>query len=133
MRPEQRYSKEESFAFFRDVITPNSEMWVAESDAEIVAMMGLEGDELDRLYFAMPAQRKGIGSALLDHAKSLRPDGLQCVTFQRNSAARRFYERQGFLAYDNGVSPSPREQSRRLVSLAGVGPRRVIGTAPPIV
>jgi ribosomal protein S18 acetylase RimI-like enzyme len=33
---------------------------------------------------------------LLDHAKALRPNGLQLWVFQRNAGARRFYERHGF-------------------------------------
>ena len=41
---------------------------------------------------------RGIGSALLDHAKARRPDGLDLWAFQSNTGARRFYERHGFVA-----------------------------------
>jgi len=33
---------------------------------------------------------------LLDHAKRLRPGGLELWVFQRNEGARRLYERCGF-------------------------------------
>ena len=36
---------------------------------------------------------RGIGSALLDRAKTRRPDGFSLWTFQQNDGARRFYER----------------------------------------
>jgi ribosomal protein S18 acetylase RimI-like enzyme len=38
---------------------------------------------------------RGIGSALLDQAKTRRPDGFRLWTFQQNEGARRFYERHG--------------------------------------
>jgi ribosomal protein S18 acetylase RimI-like enzyme len=41
-------------------------------------------------------KNRGIGAALLDHAKALRPEGLELWAFQKNVGARRFYERHGF-------------------------------------
>src|SRR5215469_1111041 len=40
---------------------------------------------------------RGIGSALLDHAKLSRPGGFTLWTFQQNEGARRFYERHGLV------------------------------------
>jgi ribosomal protein S18 acetylase RimI-like enzyme len=43
-----------------------------------------------------PPQNRGVGTALLDHMKSLRPERLELWVFQKNDGARRFYERNGF-------------------------------------
>jgi ribosomal protein S18 acetylase RimI-like enzyme len=110
LRLEERYTWKESLAYFRDVIVQACDVWVAETSDEVVAMMAVKGDELDRLYVATNTQRQGIGTARLDHAKALRPGGLRVVTLQRNAGARRFYERRGFVAYATGFSPPPESQ-----------------------
>ena len=50
---------------------------------------------LEKLYVEPAEQNRGIGSALLDKAKELRPDELYLWVFQKNPA-RRLYERHGF-------------------------------------
>jgi ribosomal protein S18 acetylase RimI-like enzyme len=71
------------------------EVWVAE-DGEVVGFIGLNYEELSHLYVDPDLQSRGIGSALLDQAKSLRPERLELWVFQKNDGARRFYERHGF-------------------------------------
>jgi ribosomal protein S18 acetylase RimI-like enzyme len=74
-----------------------AELWVAEEEGErIVGFAGLSGSELTHLYTDPPAQNRGVGRALLDHVKSLRPERLELWVFQKNEGARRFYERHGF-------------------------------------
>jgi ribosomal protein S18 acetylase RimI-like enzyme len=73
-----------------------SAIWVALDDGGVVAYMGLRGAELSHLYVAPEAQNRGLGTALLDHAKTLRPERLELWVFQENEGARRFYERHGF-------------------------------------
>jgi len=71
-------------------------LWVAEEEGRVVGFAGLSGDELTHLYIDPAAQNRGVGTALLDHMKSLRPERLELWVFQKNDGARRFYERQGF-------------------------------------
>jgi putative acetyltransferase len=73
-----------------------AELWVAEEDGRVVAFAGVSGNELTHLYTDPPAQNRGVGTALLDHMKSLRPERLELWVFQKNDGARRFYERNGF-------------------------------------
>ena len=73
-----------------------AELWVAEEDGRIVGFAGVDGSELTHLYTDPPAQNRGVGSALLEHVKSLRPEHVVLWVFQRNEGARRFYERHGF-------------------------------------
>ncbi len=42
-------------------------------------------------------QRQGIGTALAEKAKDLSPDKLRAYVFQKNHAARSFFEKQGFV------------------------------------
>ena len=110
LRPEQKPPMAEAMTFFRTVVVPRCELWVAERDGAIVGVLAMHQDEVDRLYVATEAQGQGIGSALLDHAKSLSPRVLRLVTLQRNTQACRFYEHRGFVAYDTGRSPPPEDE-----------------------
>jgi ribosomal protein S18 acetylase RimI-like enzyme len=51
---------------------------------------------MTHIYVDPAAQDGGIGQALLDHAKRLRPERIELWVFQKNAGARRFYERHGF-------------------------------------
>jgi chorismate mutase/GNAT superfamily N-acetyltransferase len=84
--------------------TPVAEVWVAEQDqaggragARVVGLLLLEGDWLHSLYVAPDRTGQGIGTMLLDLAKSLRPRRLGLWVFETNEGARRFYARHGFV------------------------------------
>jgi ribosomal protein S18 acetylase RimI-like enzyme len=81
--------------FFRGHVVDALETWVALEERQIVGFATIEGDDLDHLYVAPEAQGQGVGSALLDLVKALRPGGFELWVFQRNEGARRFYERHG--------------------------------------
>lgn len=110
MRPEQRRREEDDKGFFREVVAVTRDLWVAVLDERVVGVLALVGSEVDRLYVAPEAQGCGVGTALLQHAKTLHPDGLTLVTHQRNGGARRFYERHGFVAGKLGLSPPPESE-----------------------
>jgi GNAT superfamily N-acetyltransferase len=69
---------------------------VALDDDRIVAVLTLDGDDVDQLYVAPELVGQGIGSVLVDLAKDLRPGGLALWTFQTNLRAQAFYRRHGF-------------------------------------
>ena len=73
-----------------------AELWVFEEQGRVLGFAGVSGGELTHLYTDPPAQKRGVGRTLLDHVKSLQPDGLELWVFQKNEGARRFYERHGF-------------------------------------
>lgn len=79
------------------------EVWVAATaaaavgGATVVAVLVLDGAELDQLYVDPALAGRGIGSQLVEHAKRRRPDGLTLRTFQANDRARAFYRRHGFV------------------------------------
>jgi chorismate mutase/ribosomal protein S18 acetylase RimI-like enzyme len=73
------------------------ETWVAERDGEPVGYLVLDPEWLDSLYVRPDLTGQGIGSALLDLAKGLRPDGFGLWVFETNVRAQRFYRRHGLV------------------------------------
>lgn len=88
--------------WLRDVLLPRGTTWVARSGDRVVGFMTLDGEDLDQLYLDPLYLRRGIGSALIAHAKARSPNRLELVAFQRNEAARAFYEAHGFVPFRFG-------------------------------
>ncbi|MEV0901848.1 GNAT family N-acetyltransferase [Actinoplanes sp. NPDC049802] len=79
------------------VVVPEREVWLTEdSDGRPLAVLVLDGDWIDQLYVDPPVTGRGLGSQLVDLAKTRRPAGLRLWTFASNAGARRFYARHGF-------------------------------------
>lgn len=83
--------------WFADMLLPDAQTWVALDDDRVVAVLTLDGDDLDQLYVDPDAAGQGIGSTLVELAKELRPGGLALWTFQRNTRAQAFYRHHGFV------------------------------------
>lgn len=75
----------------------DTEAWVAEREGTLVGYVLLESGWLDHLFVRADAKAQGIGTALLDLVKSLRPDGFSLWVFESNTGARRFYARHGLV------------------------------------
>ncbi|HEY0421491.1 MAG TPA: GNAT family N-acetyltransferase [Acetobacteraceae bacterium] len=91
-------------------LVPGGGVWMAEQGG-IAGYMALEGDMIGHLYLRPERWRRGIGTALLNHAKALRPDGLRLWCFQVNARARAFYQAHGFVAarFTDGADNEERE------------------------
>ncbi len=107
---EQTHTPAEDFAYFVGTLCARSEVWLALHGERIVGLLALEGSHIDQLYVEPGEQGSGVGSRLLEHAKSLQPAGLSLFTFQRNARARTFYEARGFRAVRFGVSAAPESE-----------------------
>jgi 8-oxo-dGTP pyrophosphatase MutT (NUDIX family)/GNAT superfamily N-acetyltransferase len=81
-----------------DEVVGRTDMWVAEVDGTIVALMVLDGGWIEHLYLDPSWMGRGLGDQLVQLAKERSSAGLQLWTFQVNEPARRFYERHGFVA-----------------------------------
>ncbi len=106
----QSYSIEDDRAYFSGVILKESQVWIAEERGIILGFMALEADLVDQLFVINDRQRSGVGSALLNKAREINPEGLSVYTFQKNQSARNFFEKQGFLIKKMGISPSPENE-----------------------
>jgi ubiquinone/menaquinone biosynthesis C-methylase UbiE/GNAT superfamily N-acetyltransferase len=96
--PPPAHADDDVRSFVRDRMIPERETWIAIEAGAAVGLLVLEGDGVDQLYLEPSRVGEGIGSRLLDLAKSLRPAGLQLWAFQSNVRAVAFYERHGFVA-----------------------------------
>lgn len=109
--PPEVHSDEDVRRWFKDVVIPQRETWLAEEDGEPVALMVLDGDELDQLYVHPEWTGRGAGCELVRLAQSWRPEGLSLWTFQSNEGAQRFYERHGFVAVEHTDGSGNEEQA----------------------
>src|SRR5205823_4242785 len=96
--PPSVHADDDVRAWFTDVVLPTCEVWVAEADGKVVALLVLKDDSVEQLYVDPHFTGSGVGSRLLGVAKARRPHRLQLWTFQANRGARRFYERHDFVA-----------------------------------
>ncbi|MBI3167624.1 MAG: GNAT family N-acetyltransferase [Chloroflexi bacterium] len=96
--------------FFQNEIVPKNQIWVYELDGVPVGYIGMQSDYIDRLYVDPKFHRRGIGLALIEHARSLFPNHLWLKTDQANKISRVFYEKNGFIATKFGVSPAPESE-----------------------
>ena len=96
-------------AFFMEKMRPRNDVWVAERDGRLVGFMAVEPGWVNQLYVAVEAQGRGVGSTLIEHAKTLMED-IRLHTFQANAAARAFYARHGFEEVALGISEAPEEE-----------------------
>jgi GNAT superfamily N-acetyltransferase len=101
--PPPVHSDEDVRAWFRELVLPHRDVWVADDDENgdgAVGLLVLEDDWVDQLYVDPGWTGRGVGSRLLALAKQQRPERLQLWTFQANTGARRFYERHDFVAME---------------------------------
>ncbi len=90
----QLHTHEEHLAFFARALG-ESEGYVLGRGFALVY-----GDVLTHLYVHPDAIGTGVGHALFEHVKTLRPGGFQFWVFQQNERARRFYEAHGAVAVE---------------------------------
>lgn len=93
------HTPEEDVGFWSAVVFKDCQIWGAEEGGRLVGVIAFLEDWIDQLYVLPEAQARGIGSRLLDVAKSAYPV-LSLWTFKRNAPARRFYEKHGFFVVD---------------------------------
>lgn len=79
-----------------DVYLPMAETWVFVSEAKVVGFIALIGDEVGAIFVDPALHGKGIGRALMDHARTLLRS-LEVDVFKANRIGRRFYDRYGFV------------------------------------
>lgn len=85
-----------------------AEVLVYEEAGRVEGFVGLLGETLAGIFVERESQSKGVGKALLDEAKSRR-DRLTLGVYQKNTRARAFYEREGFLLLKQQVDENTGE------------------------
>ena len=109
----ERHNREPEFgqqlAFFRsynaaDISIIRNSLEQDKSPQEIIGMMVLVASCIEQLYVHVDHQKKGIGRALLQHAKKKSSTGLGLHTFVSNDGAQKFYLSQGFVESGRGYA-----------------------------
>jgi ribosomal protein S18 acetylase RimI-like enzyme len=95
--PEPVHDESDVRGWVEEVLIPAGGTWVVERGGEVVAMMTVEGSDIDQLYVAPDHQHRGLGTMLVELARELSPAELTLWTFQSNTRACRFYEGLGFV------------------------------------
>lgn len=93
------------------------EVWVAEVDGLVVGYARFTETWLDDLYVLPAHAGAGVGSALLDVVKALRPRGFGLWVFEVNEPARAFYLRRGLVERErtDGSANEEREPDIKMV------------------
>jgi GNAT superfamily N-acetyltransferase len=90
----QLHTHDENVAFFGRCIAEGEAYVLGDGFAILV------GDMLSHLYVHPRSFGTGVGHALFEHAKTVRPEGFELWVFQQNERARRFYEAHGATAVE---------------------------------
>lgn len=92
-----------------DHLRPDTDLTVAEAGGVVVGYVASTPGWIDHLYVDPAFAGRGVGRALLAHAKARQPEGVTLWTFVVNERARRFYERAGFVAVEFGDGSTNQE------------------------
>ena len=95
------HSPEETLEWMGSIVIATGDVTIAEIDGEFdgepAGFVAVVGTSIEHLYVAPTRQGRGVGAALLREVQDRAAGELQLHVFQRNVAARAFYERHGFL------------------------------------
>lgn len=87
------------------------EVWLAEGGDGPVGFAVVERDWLDSLYVHPEHARRGVGAALLDVVKGIRPQGFSLWVFADNRPARDFYRGHGLVELEHTDGSTNEERS----------------------
>ena len=93
----------------REQYLPNAPLWVAVDEADRpLGFMGMTGAVMDSLFIDPAHHGRGIGRAMVEHARSIAPE-LSVDVNEQNESAVAFYRHLGF----RQVGRSPTDDSGR--------------------
>lgn len=95
--PPERRGEDEVRAWIRSRLDPPAEVWLACREQEVLGFARLNGSWLSLLYVHPDRPARGVGAALVDLVKGLRPHGFGLRVFVSNERARGFYRRHGLV------------------------------------
>ena len=84
-------------ATMKEKYLPLAENFIFEEEGQLAGFISLVGERVCALFVAPEMQGRGIGRALLEHAKILK-GRLSLRVYRENERALSFYEKCGFVA-----------------------------------
>lgn len=100
-QPEEWRSPEEVRAWVADLPARGQEIWLATRGETVLGFLSLRGAWVPLLFVHPERPARGVGAALLDLAKGLRPDGFGLRVHEANTRARDFYRRHGLIELES--------------------------------
>ena len=95
------HTESEVRQWVQEHLVPGGGVTVCEQGTQIVAVLATSLEPgvawIDQLYVLPGHTKTGIGTRLLRHAHQSLPRPIRLYTFQSNSVARRFYEKEGYI------------------------------------
>jgi GNAT superfamily N-acetyltransferase len=89
-------------AYLENELRPHYRLRVAWDGPTLVGFLAANPESIAQLYVRVENIGQGIGSRLVELAKTESSGSLWLYTFPRNTRACRFYERHGFVAVERG-------------------------------
>ncbi|MEH2485803.1 GNAT family N-acetyltransferase [Bradyrhizobium sp. AZCC 2230] len=110
------HTPDEDRWFYRERVFPTCRVWGHFDGDGLSGIIAFRDGWIEQLYVRPAAQGRGIGTELLNVAKGAS-ERLEIWTFQRNAAARRFYEARGFALAEqtDGMRNEEKEPDARYV------------------
>lgn len=117
--PSEDRSAEEVRRWVESLLERPGELWLACRADEVLGFLLLRGSWLNQLFVHPDRPARGVGAALMDLAKGLRPQGFGLRVFQANTRARDFYRRHGLVELEStdGTGYSDREPDLQMAWL----------------
>jgi putative acetyltransferase len=92
---------------WRKELMPNANIVVAEQAGALIGFVTIDlKGYLDQLVVAPEHWGSSLGTALVDEAKRLSPDGITLLVNTDNARAIKFYRRNGFVDAGGDVNPT---------------------------
>jgi len=96
--PAETRTPDEVRAWFRSLLDrPGRELWVAVRGELALGFVLLEGAWVNLIFVHPDRSARGVGAALIDLVKGLRPRGFGLRVYQVNDRARTFYLKHGLV------------------------------------
>ncbi|WP_051277409.1 GNAT family N-acetyltransferase [Marmoricola sp. URHB0036] len=100
-QPLESRSPEQVRAWVQDLPARGQEIWVATRDDTVLGFLSLRGSWVPLLFVHPERPGRGVGAALIDLAKGLRPHGFGLRVHEANTRARDFYRRHGLIELES--------------------------------
>jgi ribosomal protein S18 acetylase RimI-like enzyme len=89
-------------AYFEAEVLPKNSIRLALAAGQLVGFVAASSESVTQLHVRVGFHRRGIGSQMLNWAKSQSVGSLWLYTFARNTVAQAFYEHHGFRVVARG-------------------------------
>ena len=99
---------------------PAADTWVWDIDGQIAGFVALLGQEVGGLFVDPRLHGRGIGRALMDHARRVK-GALQVEVFMDNTSGRSFYAQYGFVEVGRDIHPATGLEVLRLEMIGPPG------------